>query len=106
MRSDHVRAARSRGLTETALVLRHCMRNSAGAALAMSGLMLGAMFTALVVVETVFAWPGLGAYLDQSIPPGDFPAIMGVTLLLGVIYVVTNTVIDILQAAADPRIRA
>jgi len=105
MRSDHVRAARSRGLGETALVLRHALRNSAGPALAMSGLMLGAMFTALVVVETVFAWPGLGSYLDQSIPRGDFPAITGVTLVLGVIYVVTNTIVDILQAAADPRIR-
>jgi peptide/nickel transport system permease protein len=106
LRSEQVRAARSRGLSETALVLRHCLRNSAGPTLAMSGLMLGAMFTGLVVVETVFAWPGLGSYLDQSIPRGDFPAITGVTLLLGVIYVVTNTVVDILQAAADPRIRA
>jgi len=105
MRSDHVRAARSRGLSETALVLRHALRNSAGPALAMSGLMLGAMFTGLIVVETVFAWPGLGSYLDQSIPRGDFPAITGVTLVLGVIYVVTNTIVDILQAAADPRIR-
>jgi peptide/nickel transport system permease protein len=105
MRSEHVRAARGRGLTETALVLRHCLRNSAGSALAMSGLQLGAIFASLVVVETVFAWPGLGNYLSQAIPKGDFPVITGVTLLLGAMYVVVNTVVDILQAVADPRIR-
>jgi peptide/nickel transport system permease protein len=105
MRSEHVRAARARGLTETALVLQHCLRNSAGPALAMSGLQLGAIFASLVVVETVFAWPGLGNYLSQAIPKGDFPVITGVTLLLGAMYVVVNTVVDILQAVADPRIR-
>ena len=67
--------------------------------------MLGAMFASLVVIETIFAWPGIGSYLAQSIPRGDFPAILGVTLLLGALYVVTNTVVDILQAVADPRLR-
>ena len=105
LRADHVRSARSRGLSETRLVVRHCLRNSAGATLAMSGLMIGVMFAGLVVVETVFGWPGIGAYLEQSIPRSDFPAITGVTLLLGAMYVVMNTLIDILQAAADPRIR-
>jgi peptide/nickel transport system permease protein len=106
VRSEHARAARARGLTETAIVRRHCMRNSAGPTLAMAGLQLGAIFASLVVVETVFAWPGLGNYLSQAIPKGDFPAIIGVTLLLGVMYVVVNTVVDILQAIADPRIRS
>jgi peptide/nickel transport system permease protein len=105
LRADHVRSARARGFSETQLVLRHCLRNSAGATLAMAGLMVGAMFAGLVVVETIFAWPGIGSYLEQSIPRGDFPAIAGVTLLLGVLYVVMNTIVDILQAAADPRIR-
>ncbi len=105
MRSDHLRSARARGLTETALVLRHCLRNAAGPTLAIGGLMLGAMFSGLVVVETIFAWPGIGAYLTASIPRDDLPAILGVTLLFGVLYVVTNTVVDILQAVADPRLR-
>lgn len=105
LRSEHVRSARARGLTETALVLRHCLRNAAGPSLAMSGLMVGAMFAGLVVVENIFAWPGIGSYLAASIPRDDLPAILGVTLLFGLLYVVTNTVVDILQAVADPRLR-
>jgi len=55
-------------------------------------------------VETVFAWPGIGLYTDQSIPVADFPAIAGVTLVLGVSYIVINALVDILQAAVDPRV--
>lgn len=105
LRSEHVRAARARGLTETALVLRHGLRNAAGPTLAMTGLMVGAIFASLIVAETVFAWPGVGNYLAQAIPKGDFPSITGVTVLLGAMYVVINTLVDILQALADPRIR-
>jgi peptide/nickel transport system permease protein len=106
LRADHVQVARSMGLSETRVVLRHCLRNSAGPALAMSGLMVGVLFSGLAIVETVFAWPGIGLYVNESIPRGDFPAIAGTTLLLGLTYVVVNAVIDVLQAAADPRIRA
>jgi peptide/nickel transport system permease protein len=63
------------------------------------------LFSGLAIVETVFAWPGLGLYINESIPRGDFPAIAGTTLLLGLSYVVVNAVIDVLQAVADPRIR-
>ena len=105
LRSDQVRTARSKGLTDPQVILRHCIRNSAGPTLAMSGLMLGLVFANLAVVETIFAWPGLGAYIAQSIPKADFPAIAGVTLLFGLLYVLVNTLVDILQAAADPRIR-
>jgi peptide/nickel transport system permease protein len=106
LRADHVRVARSKGLSEWRVLVRHCLRNSAGPSLAMGGLMLGVVFQALIVVETIFAWPGIGSYVGQSIPKDDFPAIAGVTLLLGAAYVVTNTVVDLLQAAADPRIRS
>jgi peptide/nickel transport system permease protein len=106
LRADHVRVARSKGLSEWQVLIRHCLRNSAGPALAMSGLMLGLVFEGLVVVETIFAWPGIGSYVDVSIPKDDLPAITGVTLLLGAAYVVVNTIVDLLQAAADPRIRS
>jgi peptide/nickel transport system permease protein len=103
---DFVRTARSKGLTEPQVVAHHVVRNAIGPALSMSGLQLGFMFAGVVVVEQVFSWPGIGNYLAASIPVSDFPAIAGVTLVLGAIYVLSNVVVDLLQALADPRIAA
>ena len=105
LRSDYVRTARAKGLSERTVLLRHTLRNSAGAALSMTGLQVGLMFAGVVVIESIFAWPGIGFYTVQSIPRLDFPAIAGVTLLLGAAYVVVNTAVDVLQGVADPRLR-
>ncbi|OBC00846.1 ABC transporter permease [Mycobacterium sp. 852013-50091_SCH5140682] len=102
--SDYARTARAKGLSEGRIMARHVLRNSIGAALSMTGLQVGLMFSGVLVVEQVFGWPGIGQYIAQSIPVADFPAIAGVTLLLGALYVVINTAVDLLQAAADPRI--
>lgn len=102
--SDYARTARAKGLTELQILRKHVFRNAIGAALSMTGLQVGLMFAGVLVIEQVFGWPGIGQYVAQSIPVADFPAIAGVTLLLGVGYVVINTVVDLLQAAADPRI--
>jgi len=83
---------------------RHVVRNSLGPALSMTGLQVGLMFAGVLVIEQVFAWPGVGQYIALSIPVADFPAIAGVTLVLGAGYVAINTIVDILQAVADPRI--
>ena len=104
MGADFVRTARAKGLTERVVLFRHALRNSLSAALSMTGLQVGLMFAGIVVIETIFAWPGIGLYTDQSIPPADFPAIAGVTLVLGVGYVVINAVVDLLQAVVDPRV--
>lgn len=104
-RSDYVRTARAKGLSEPRILVIHVLRNAMGAALSMTGLQVGLMFAGVLVVEQVFSWPGIGQYVAQSIPVADFPAIAGVTLLLGVGYVVINTIVDLLQAAADPRIQ-
>jgi peptide/nickel transport system permease protein len=105
MREDYVRTARSKGLKERRVLLRHALRNASGPALTMSGLQFGLLLGGIVVVEQIFAWPGLGLYLDQSIAYADFPAITGVTLLLGTAYVLVNFFVDLAQAWADPRIR-
>ena len=105
MGTDFVRTARAKGLRERTIVARHALRNSLSAALSMTGLQVGLMFAGVVVVETIFAWPGIGLYVDQSIPQADFPAIAGVTLVLGVAYVVINAVVDILQVLIDPRVK-
>jgi peptide/nickel transport system permease protein len=105
-RSDYARTARAKGLTEGAVLRHHIVRNALGPGLSMTGLQVGLMFAGVLVVEQIFGWPGIGQYTAQSIPVADFPAIAGVTLLLGVGYVVINTVVDILQGIADPRISA
>jgi peptide/nickel transport system permease protein len=104
LRSDYVRTARAKGLREMTVLWRHAVRNSIGAALSMGGLQVGLMFAGVVVIESIFAWPGIGLYTVQSIPRSDFPAIAGVTMLLGAGYVIVNTLVDILQGVADPRI--
>jgi peptide/nickel transport system permease protein len=106
LRMDHVRTARAKGLTERRVLLGHVVRNALGPGLSMAGLQLGFMFAGVVVVEQVFSWPGIGNYLAASIPVADFPAIAGVTLVLGTVYVLSNTVVDLLQGLADPRIAA
>jgi peptide/nickel transport system permease protein len=103
-RSDHIRTARSKGLTDSAVVVHHVVRNSLNPPLSMAGLQLGFIFAGVVVVEQVFSWPGLGNYLAESIQVSDFPAIAGVTLILGALYIVVNAVVDVLQAVVDPRI--
>ena len=102
--SDYARTARAKGLSEGRIMVGHVLRNSVGGALSMTGLQVGLMFSGVLVIEQVFGWPGIGQYIAQSIPVADFPAIAGVTLMLGVLYVAINTVVDLLQAAADPRI--
>ena len=73
LRADHVQVARAKGLSEIGVLVRHCLRNSAGPTLAMTGLMTGVVFAGVAVVEKVFAWPGIGFYITQSIPRSDFP---------------------------------
>ncbi|MFG1934752.1 ABC transporter permease [Mycobacterium sp. NPDC048908] len=102
--SDYARTARAKGLSEGRIMVGHVLRNCVGGALAMTGLQVGLMFSGVLVIEQVFGWPGIGQYIAQSIPVADFPAIAGVTLMLGVLYVAINTAVDLLQAAADPRI--
>jgi peptide/nickel transport system permease protein len=105
MGSDFVRTARSLGAPERTVMRRHAFRNAMGPSLQMTGLQVGLMFAGVVVVESIVAWPGIGLYTVQSIPRLDFPAIAGVTLVLGVLYVVVNTVVDIAQTMIDPRLR-
>jgi peptide/nickel transport system permease protein len=105
LHSPYARTARAKGLPERTVIFRHGLRNAAGPAITMAGLQLGLMFAGVVIVETIFAWPGIGWYMAQSIPTNDFAAIGAVTLILGAVYVVINAAVDILQTVADPRIR-
>ncbi|HEV8310263.1 MAG TPA: ABC transporter permease [Methylomirabilota bacterium] len=102
---DYVRTARSKGLAERAVVWRHALRNALIPTVTVVGLQLGYMLGGAVLVEVVFAWPGLGRFLVQSIASRDYPAVQGAVLLIAVGYLVINVVVDVLYAVLDPRIR-
>jgi peptide/nickel transport system permease protein len=104
MRQDHTRTARSKGLSGRAVLTRHALRNALGPTLSIAGLECGVLLSGVVVLELVFAWPGLGLYTTQAIQQADFPALIGIVLVLGAAYVIINTLVDILQVVADPRL--
>lgn len=104
--SDHIRTARAKGLTERGVLVRHGVRPALNAPLTMTGLQVGMLLAGVVVIESIFAWPGLGLYTARAITTVDFPAIVGVTLVMGAVYVIVNALVDLAQIAADPRLRA
>ena len=103
--ADYIRTARAKGLAPGVVLRRHGLRNAMSAPLTMTGLQFGLLLGGVVVVETIFSWPGIGLYLDQSIGASDLPAITGVTLVLGAMYVVVNILVDIGLAIIDPRVK-
>ncbi|MEJ7742455.1 MAG: ABC transporter permease [Nocardioidaceae bacterium] len=104
-RADYIRTLHAKGLAPRSILWGHALRNALSAPLTMAGLQLGLLLGGVVIVEAIFAWPGIGLYLNQSIAFGDLRAIAGVTLVVGAGYVVVNSIVDLAQAAADPRIR-
>ena len=102
---EYVRTARAKGLATWAVVVRHAARNSLIPVVTVIGLSFGGLLSGAVVTETVFAWPGLGSYAFHSATALDFPAIMGVGLVVATIYILVNLVVDIAYAFVDPRIR-
>lgn len=103
--ADFIRTARAKGLSKWKVLGSHALRNAMSAPLTMLGLQFGLMLGGIVVVETIFAWPGIGLYLDQSIATGDLPAIAGVTMTLAAIYVLVNILVDFGQTVVDPRVK-
>ena len=102
---DYVRAARARGLPMRAVVGRHVLRNSAIPVITIAALEIGNLLAGAVIVETVFAWPGIGQLAIQSIQSRDFLVVQVIVLLISVIYVATSVAADFAYAAIDPRIR-
>jgi peptide/nickel transport system permease protein len=102
---DYVRTARAKGLGEGAVLVRHAARNGLIPIVTVIGLNFGRLLSGAVVIETVFAWPGLGLYAFRSATSLDLPAIMGVGIVVATIYILTNLLVDIAYAVIDPRIR-
>lgn len=103
--SDFVRVARAKGLRERTIVWRHAFRNSLIPVTAFGGLYLVNLLSFAIVVETVFAWPGIGSLAYTAVVNRDFPLIQGVALMIGVLAIAVNLAVDILYSAIDPRIR-
>jgi peptide/nickel transport system permease protein len=101
----YVRAARARGVSRTAAVTAHALRNSMVPLLTIIALQFGAVLTGAVITETIFAWPGIGRLLIQSIGFRDYPMVQGCILLIAVTYVTVNLVTDLMYGVLDPRIR-
>lgn len=102
---DYVRTARAKGLAERVVVVRHAMRNALIPVLTVFGLQFGHLLGGAVLTETVFSWPGVGAYAVRAVTTVDFPAIMGAAMLLSGIYVLVNLAVDLSYTVVDPRIR-
>jgi peptide/nickel transport system permease protein len=105
LRELYVLAARARGVSRARAVLRHAFRNSLIPIVTVLGLQMGAVLTGAVITETIFAWPGVGRLLIQSINFRDYPLVQGCILLIAVTYVVMNLLTDLAYGLLDPRIR-
>lgn len=102
---DYVRTARSKGLSRSRVLTRHSLRNALIAPVTVLGLNLGLLAGGVFLVETIFAWPGIGRYAFNAIANSDYNATMGVTLVIAVVYVGANLIVDLLYLVLDPRIR-
>ena len=101
---DYIRTARAYGLSKWTVILRHALPNALIPSVTVLGLTLGDLLYGAVLTETVFAWPGMGAYVVKSIQSLDFPAVMGFAILVSFIYVLLNMAIDLLYRVIDLRI--
>jgi peptide/nickel transport system permease protein len=102
---DYVRAAWARGMSRAATVGRHVLRNAAIPVVTVAALEIGNLLAGAVIVETVFAWPGIGQLAIQSIQSRDFLVVQVIVLLISTVYVLTSLLADLVYALIDPRIR-
>jgi peptide/nickel transport system permease protein len=103
--SEYVKLARLKGLPEALVIAKHALKNALIPVLTLAGINLVLMINVAVVVETVFAWPGIGRLLYEGIAFRDFPVVQAIVLLGGAMIVAVNLVVDVLYAVIDPRIR-
>jgi ABC-type dipeptide/oligopeptide/nickel transport system permease component len=105
LREPYVQAARARGVSGARAVMRHAFRNSLIPVVTIVGLQFGVVLTGAVITETIFAWPGIGRLLIQSIGFRDYPLVQGCILFIAIVYVLVNLVTDLVYGVLDPRIR-
>ncbi len=104
LRDDYIRTARAKGLKESKVIIRHALKNALIPIVTIIGLQFGGLLSGAFVIETVFAWHGIGELAVQALQRRDFPLIQGVILVVSTTYVLVNLLVDILYASIDPRI--
>jgi peptide/nickel transport system permease protein/oligopeptide transport system permease protein len=102
---DYTTTARSKGLKEQVVIVKHALKNALIPIITVVGLQFGLLLGGAVLTETVFAWPGLGRLIVDSILARDYPMIQGAILVFGLLYILVNLIVDLLYACVDPRIR-
>lgn len=100
----YIRTARAKGLSERRVLARHALRNAAGPPLTMVALQVALIFNNILIVERLFAWPGLGSYMVQAFAAADLPAVLGVAIVSAATYLGVAAIVDILRALLDPRL--
>jgi peptide/nickel transport system permease protein len=105
LNADFIRTARAKGQREPLVILRHALSNALIPVVTLLGILYGNLLAGAVLTESIFAWPGIGRYAFRASTSQDFPAIMGVSMLIALIFVVTNFIVDMLYFVLDPRIR-
>jgi peptide/nickel transport system permease protein len=105
MRQEYVRTGRAKGLTEPTLFIRHILRNALLPVLTIIGLQVATVFNGAVVIETVFAWPGIGRFMVDSITTRDFPVVQVSVMFVAVAFVTVNLLVDLAYGWLDPRIK-
>src|SRR5262249_38296904 len=101
----HVRVARARGLSRSTLLLRHVVLNALPPVITITGLQLGFLMGGALLTEVVFAWPGLGSLLYDSITARGMPVVQATTLVIALSFVLVNSLVDFINAMLDPRLR-
>src|ERR1700750_2033435 len=105
LRTDYIRFARARGLTDRAVHFRHALKNTLVPVITITGLQLGAIIAFAIITETVFQWPGMGLLFIQAVTFADVPVMAAYLCLIGLFFVIINLVVDLLYYAVDPRLR-
>lgn len=105
MESEYIKLARIKGLSEGIVVWKHALRNSLLPVLTFSGILLGRLIAGVVVVETVFAWPGMGRLAYEAVLTRDFPVLQAVVIVIAALFLFLSLAVDILYAYIEPRIR-
>ncbi|WP_112324469.1 ABC transporter permease [Oceanibium sediminis] len=104
MRQDYIRTARAKGISEWAVILRHALRNAFAPVVTVLGLQVGTLLGGAIITETVFAWPGAGNLLVNSIGARDYPVVQAMVVISALVFVITNLIVDIIYVLLDPRV--